>query len=224
MALSLGRIALVTAILLPSSFGMMADAAIIPIGEATYASATNAANNTSLSGSENVYKLLYDDDRMITWLDYTNTGLTHSGATAWAANLHTALTINLYDGYVASWESTAWRLPSGSAHTGFNITTTEMGHLYYTELGNTASDATLDFGDFDNIPPAYSWSTYDPFGYPAGEFNFSNGEQGLLSESVNSGVYEMAVHPGQVVPEPTTALLLATGLAALAVRRISTRA
>jgi hypothetical protein len=192
-------------------------AALIQIGTATYASATNAANNVSLSESENVYKLIYDDVMMITWLDYSNTGLTHSQSLTWANTLGSDLTINLFNGYSESWGSNAWRLPSGNASTGYNITTSELGNLYYNDLGNVANDASLNFGIFDNIKSTWVWSDYYEGLSWAWAFNMGTGQQAKLTSSVNSGIYEMGVISGEVslVPIPGAIWLLGSGLIGL---------
>lgn len=82
--------------------------------------------------------LIYDNDLNITWLDSTKVYSTWSSQVNWAANL--VLTVNgvTYDN---------WRLPAtvdgpfvwgndGTTTDGYNITTSEMGHLFYTELHN----------------------------------------------------------------------------------------
>jgi len=83
-------------------------------------------------------QVINDTDRNITWLDYSNAPDTWQNQVSWAANL--AVTVNgvTYDN---------WRLPAtvdgpyvwgydGTTTAGYNITTSEMGHLYYTELVN----------------------------------------------------------------------------------------
>lgn len=101
------------------------------------------------------YNLIYDADNngnSLIWLDYSHTCATCSGSwdnhSNWAINLETNLTnITLNPGYSINWLDNSWRLPStvdglyvsgfdGTTTGGYNITTSEFGHLFYTELGN----------------------------------------------------------------------------------------
>ena len=83
--------------------------------------------------------LIYDDVLNITWLQdagYANIHRDWSGAVAWADQL-------TYAGY------DDWRLPAtvdgletaglhydGTTTSGWNITSSEMGYMYYVNLGN----------------------------------------------------------------------------------------
>ena len=96
-------------------------------------------------------RLIYDSDRKITWYDFTYSHVSSSdtwgGSLNWASNLSVTLNGNVYDD---------WRLPtvtfkedppssygySGSDTFGYNITSSEMGHLFYTALGNIPYYAT----------------------------------------------------------------------------------
>lgn len=118
-----------------------------------------------------------------------------------------------------------WRLPSaynqnGSGpDSGFSVTGSEMGHLYYTELGNQAGGPFANTSPFQNVigERHWSWPLYAPDpDNNAWDFRFLNGKQEVWNR-VNTG-YALAVHPGQV-PEPTTLLLLMDGLALLMRRR-----
>ena len=43
----------------------------------------------------------------------------------------------LFPGVTVNWAGEDWRLPDAGTdpQSGFNVTTSEMGHLYYDELG-----------------------------------------------------------------------------------------
>lgn len=96
------------------------------------------------------YSLIYEDDQGLIWLDYTNPGSVNGWEqqVAWASGLNAsgALTYKYNEGVSVSWNGD-WRLPTtvdgphrlgydGTTTAGFNITTSEMGHLYYKSLGN----------------------------------------------------------------------------------------
>src|SRR3989338_7418018 len=83
-------------------------------------------------------RLIYDSDLDITWYDYTQTSDSWQNQVNWAS----ALDVNF-----SGTHYTDWRLPTivdgpysygynGTTTGGFNITSGEMGHLFYTELGN----------------------------------------------------------------------------------------
>ena len=196
-----------------------APAALQTIGTATY------------GGSD--YKLIYDDHTQLTWLDYSipATGA-YAGALAWAEGLNDpgVVTVTLDAGYSASWGASQWRLPESEGNYGYfgseqYITSTEFEHVYYDELGNILNDPSVDTGLFDYIvvntqsssyyytKPNFSTVTYIP------AFNFYNGTQVFVTNSVNGGIYAMAVIEGAVVPEPATLGLLALGGLALLRKR-----
>jgi hypothetical protein len=198
------------AVLMLFSIAGVANATLQRIGTATY------------GGSD--YKLIYDVEDQLTWLDYSNTGATHPGSLAWAASLNNpgVLTINLDEGYTTSWESTAWRLAGNTAgYFSANpqiIYSSEMEDLYYNELGNVLNDTSLNFGDFENLSGDYYHMSADAalaaqLGLSfSPRFLFFNGIQEFGTSSVNgSGIRGMAVIPGAVVPEPATLALLGLG-------------
>jgi hypothetical protein len=122
-----------------------------------------------------------------------------------------------------------WRLPTTAVECiGRNCTTSEMGHLYYTELGNVATLGTdvglVNTGDFVSLSSLhYYWSESGAARYV---FYFRNGDQNAFNGTYNTTPYALALHPGDVaapVPEPTTLLLFSLGFASMAAFRRFTR-
>lgn len=231
-----------------------ANATLTTIGTATY------------NGSE--YKLIWDDDNngnSVVWLDYTNSGY-WSDQNSWVTTLDSFLTMNLQQGYSVDWGTNPWRLAAVNeadaladmtkwgtgAKSGYNLTSSEFGHLYYEELGNkgyydvsgnlagSPNYGLNNTGDFDNLLSVSYW-TATPYNGPKNasysahwEFSAYIGRTlgGYDAYSADSG---LALRTGSVefqppppgspspVPEPTTMLLFGTGLASLAGNRIRKR-
>lgn len=190
---------------------------------------------TSIHGT---YNLIYDPDFDITWYDFSNAAISRDNQRAWAGALSVDFGGTIYDD---------WRLPEtvdgpfvigydGTTTGGYNNTNSEMGHLFYTELGNLGKFDTsgnlrsgtqgvdwglTNTGDFQNLLENDYWSGTEHVDNPARgwQFVFLTGNQRAVTKSING--YALAVRDGdvaaaEVVPEPATIALFGIGLAGLA--------
>jgi len=186
--------------------------------------------------------MIYDTDLNITWLkdaNYAQTSgydadgmMTWFSAKSWAENL-------VYGGY------DDWRLPSAINQDGTgpywayrwepHITGSELGHLYYVELGN--SEPLTNTGPFLNMQNSSYWfgTEYVPtpeleairlwdsntYGMPfipatdvAWEFAFHNSEQLAHNSKSSALLYAWAVRDGDVdicITPPTNLISWWTG-------------
>jgi len=170
--------------------------------------------------------LIYDDDLNVTWLQdanyavtqYLNTsgveghnaGLMWEEAVAWAANL------NYYDS-VRGTTYSDWRLPYSSNCAGANCVSSEMGHLFYGELGGASNHqiSTTHNSNYDlfiNITSTKYWTNSYLNDVNAWHFDFWDGRQNTSWKPYEFPAW--AVRDGDVaaIPEPDTYAMMLAGL------------
>ena len=209
-------------------FTLLAALALI-IGISAQADATLILQGTGTS-VHGTYNLIYDKELDITWYDFTMANDTWQNQVNWADALTVTFGGNTYDD---------WRLPStvdgpfvdgydGTTTGGYNITTSEMGHLFYggAELDNdgmydTSGDLTgctsgtsyclANTGDFHNLLAYTYWSGTEYSAIPANAwgFGFTGGRQIMADKNYVGDVHftpeggvvghlAVAVRPGNV--------------------------
>ena len=187
-----------------------------------FGSAAHASLESRLNG-----QAVYDPTRNLTWLANANL----LGQSSWTVAQEQIVILNSqnYLGF------NDWRLPttplqdpacsSSDGTNGFGCTGSEMGHLFYEELGGSAGSSILNVSNsqltlFTDVQPGYYWSsTLSPIFPGPFTFVFGSGAQDA-SNNYDSPYYSWLVRSGDVnaVPVPASALLFASGLLALGVR------
>lgn len=179
-----------------------------------------ALQGRDLNGSADSFEAYYDTDLNITWLadaNYAKTSgydvygrMTWADANTWVATLSFTDGIHVYDN---------WRLPTSDACFGNNCTGSEMGHLFYSELGGVAGQTistvhNANYNLFSNLRDEYYWSGSELDPISAWHFEFNSGYQFVDSKEYGAPQYAFAVSPGDVsaVPEADTWVMLLAGL------------
>jgi hypothetical protein len=188
--------------------------------------------------------LIYDSAQNITWMQDANLAATEEfggsdissyGSMSWdtAQDWIAAMNAADYMGY------DDWRLPTtvdgpnvyepgmvnyydGTATAGYNITTSEMGYMYYVNLGNLGEYDTagnlqsgsglLNTSYFNNVKLQDYWSGTECSLLPgqAWVFEFGTGKQG---DSYKYALrYAWPVRDGDSVPIPSAVWLLGSGM------------
>lgn len=181
--------------------------------------------------------MIYDTTLNITWLadwNYAQTsGFDADGlmnwptANNWANNL-------VFGGF------SDWRLPtslnadgSGPCGPGANCSGSEMGHLFYNDLGgkpaqsvlNQAGDTAQEIANvalFSFVDPERYWSSTELASSPGNFWYFGMGGGSQSNEDMSNPLTAVAVRPGDVaasVPEPQTLALALLALGATVVAR-----
>jgi len=192
----------------------------------------NAALISRLSGAA-----VYDTDLDITWLANANLAQTNTfsvsginagtGAMSWttAQSWIDAMNVANYLGF------NDWRRPvtlnpdlscSQANATGSGCTGSEMGHLFYVELGGTAgrnitTSTDPDLALFSNIRAVYASGTeFTPSPTNAWEFAFNGGFQSAASKGTARFVWPVRSGDVTPIPEPGTLGMLIGGVLLLA--------
>lgn len=221
------RILLATQFLLPLAFvqaGSGAAYAQAVSGQGTWET-TLQARDVGNTGSTNAF---YDTVLDVTWLANANMNgvMDWSTANSWASSLSVGST----DG---------WRLPNALNRDGSgpcaaaNCNNSEMGYLWYVELGNVADPApsfVANNGNFKNVQMQGYWYNTLYAGNNSFAWYFDTRNAGQWMNWTTVETYAMAVHTGDVgavvanVPEPETYTMPVAGLGlicAVARRRLS---
>lgn len=138
---------------------------------------------------------IYDTDTQLSWLKDAGAG----GVQTWANAMSWAASLNGGGGFAGL---VGWRLPDtdptcNGDGIGYNCIDSEMGHLYYTELGNVAGGLLTNVGPFANLHIYYwSGSEYAPYNAAAWTFSFDVGYQVPDNKTYYGFYYAWAVCPG----------------------------
>lgn len=142
---------------------------------------------------------------------YSDGAMTWGGALKWIAAMNSANYLGYND----------WRLPTSDSCLGLNCTSSEMGHLFYNELGGVANASistthNANYSLFQNLQSGYYWSgtEFTPDTNYILYQSFYNGYQYINQKDGN--FYAMAVR-GQALstPVPASAWLIGSGLLGL---------
>ena len=199
--------------------------------------------------------LIYDDVLNITWLQDANYAHTSGYAAANASGLVNGGASNIQSNGSMGWyaaldwadqfvyaDHANWRLPSVGASPELDfISSGELGHMFYTNLGNAAGTSILNNVNFtdpntglsssflnvqvvgENSAAYWYEELYGPTTNQVYAWGFNTIEGLTSGPNYNLSLYAWVVHDGDigaaVVPIPTTAWLFGSALAGLLVAR-----
>ena len=186
---------------------LMLERALAGVCAVLMAGAAQAALQDRDLDGDTVVDAFYDTDLDVTWLRDADVNgvMDWNTAVSWAENY----TFGAY---------TDWRLPTSDQCIGLNCTGSELGHLWYVELGNPAGGPMLNTGDFENLQSFGYYSSTVWEANPNGVMAFRTGEGYQGGDDRSNPYYAMTVRDGDVpsIPEPETYALMLAGLAGLA--------
>ncbi len=214
----------------------VAQATLTTIGTATFVGSEDSYN----------YNLIWDDDnngKSLVWLDFTMERMIWEWQMSVASSVDTLFSVTWNAGVSVTWTDPSWRLPKtvdgvykrgyegpdengNYDYTGgYNLSNSELGHLYYEELENLAYQDTggnfyqpgwglQNTGVFKNLWSVWYWSSteYGEDSSEAWNFNMTTGYQ--KNDVKEYGGYGLFVRSGEVslVPVPGAIILLSAGL------------
>ena len=188
-----------------------------------FASAATASLETRPDG------MVYDTDLNITWLADANLPTTNTFGVSGIDTTYGNMNWNTAQSWVAAMDAanylgySDWRLPTADPACGFNYNcpNSELGHLFYQELGVTAGNSiltgnTVALAKFNNIQDLQYWTgtAYEPDPYYVWTFSADGQQRGIDNiDFINA----WAVRSGDVtaVPLPSALWLFGSALAGL---------
>lgn len=159
-----------------------------------------------------------DTDRGLMWLTDTNlsgSAMSWSDSMNWADNL-------VFAGYDDWYLPSAYNPDGTTICYGFDCSGSDIGHLFYDELGNVAGAFPQNVGPFENILPmtipanGRYWTGTTVGSSGAMMFGFLDGAQG--GNNRDQLAYAWAVRD-IAVPAPASIVLFAVGLVGLGFTR-----
>jgi len=208
-------------VVIVATVAMMTTTQAAPVsGQGTWETTLQARDLTG-DGIADAY---FDTDLNITWLRNASV----NGAAQWQQNFLWAAFYGI-GGYFE------WRLPSAlnpgdilcnsggiGGSVGPHCANTEMGHLWFTELGNPVGGPMTNTGDFQGLQSDRYWLN-EEYGHSIWGYSFNTGS-GYQDVEIEWALgYAMAVHAGDIgtplssVPEPESYALTLAGLGVIAV-------
>lgn len=216
--------------MIKSTWMLLSILMVVAVFSAPAAAELEVIGTATYGGSD--YNLIYESDLGLVWLDYARSGNRWPQQMKWVAGLNApgVLTCHLKAGIEVAWEGD-WRLPEskdgpryygfdGTTTAGFNITTSEMGYLFYVSLGNPGYydkkgnprpgwGKSMDqqewglknTGPFENLPPNSYWTgtTCEIASNRAWDFNMYFGSQSNHAFKSSYSYNALAVRPGNIV-------------------------
>lgn len=194
------------------------------------------ASTPTYGGMHDEGDLIYDDTLKIYWTKNANMNglMSWDEANSWVSGLNDICFGGFDD----------WRLPStpdgtwgynGTNAPKYNVTSSELGHLYYTSFGlkaknqtamqsYTEKDLSVYGNPFEGLQPSLYWfgtiskMTLLPGRQAVWKFDFGRGTQFIETAGTNSA-YALAVRSAAPVPLPSSAWFFLISLVALFLKR-----